>query len=199
MRVQEGSRVKLSFICRLEDGTLYDFTDRDQLEFIVGQGNTLPTLEMGVLGMKEGEQRSIKVPTAELDEFPYVQDEAPTEPGFPAGTAGGGYEFGPGEEGDIVPVDHEPGAGGLQNLLVPPYVVEVAMGVDDCADGEAQCPDPGKNPVGIGAGIHHHPFSGLLAAEDEAIDPQGADDNGFEYHSVSPDTDYWLNRSRFFP
>ena len=102
MRVEEGSRVKLSFICRFEDGTLYDFTDRDQLEFVVGQGNTLPTLEIGVLGMKEGEQRSIQVPTAELDEFPYVQDEAPTEPGFSAGTAGGGYEFGPGEEGDVI-------------------------------------------------------------------------------------------------
>lgn len=100
MRVEEGKRVKLGFICRLEDGTLYDFTEGDQLEFVVGQGNTLPTLEMGVLDMKEGEQRTIRVPVAELDEFPYAQEEAPTEAGFSAGT--GGYEFGPGDEGDVV-------------------------------------------------------------------------------------------------
>jgi FKBP-type peptidyl-prolyl cis-trans isomerase 2 len=110
MRVEEGRRVKLGFICRLEDGTLYDFTEKDQLEFVVGQGNTLPTLEMGVLGMKEGEQRTIRVPTAELDEYPFIQEEAPTEAGFSAGS--GGYEFGPGEEGDVI-------IEGTQRLVTP--------------------------------------------------------------------------------
>lgn len=103
MEAEEGKRVRISFICKLEDGTIYDIADRDTLEFVVGQGNTLPTLEMGVLGMKPGDIRSIRVPAAEAEEFPFVEDEAPTEPHFPAGderTNKYGYEFGPGEGGD---------------------------------------------------------------------------------------------------
>lgn len=104
MEAEEGKRVTISFICRLEDGTIYDFADRDTLEFIVGQGNTLPSLEMGVLGMKPGETRSIVVPAAEVEEFPFDEDEAPTEGHFPAGSSGGGsgfgYEFGPGDGAD---------------------------------------------------------------------------------------------------
>jgi len=103
MEAEEGKRVRVSFICKLEDGTIYDFADRDTLEFIVGQGNTLPTLEMGVLGMKAGETRTIRVPAAEVEGFAFDQDEAPTEGHFPAGGAAGrsyGYEFGPGEGGD---------------------------------------------------------------------------------------------------
>ncbi|SNB46571.1 FKBP-type peptidyl-prolyl cis-trans isomerase [Geobacter sp. DSM 9736] len=102
MQADEGKRVTLTFICRLEDGTIYDFTERDLLEFVLGEGNTLPSLEMGVIGMKQGEQRTIRVPVSELDEFPFEPEEAPVEPGFPAGAAGAGYEFVPGEEGDVL-------------------------------------------------------------------------------------------------
>lgn len=103
MEAEEGKRVRISFICKLEDGTIYDVADRDTLEFVVGQGNTLPSLEMGVLGMKPGEHRTIRVPAAEVEEFPFDEDEAPTEPHFPAGAekvSKFGYEFGPGEGGD---------------------------------------------------------------------------------------------------
>ena len=62
MRAEEGKRVSIKFICRLEDGTVYDVADRDTLEFIIGQGNTLPTLEMGVIGMQPGDHRAILVP-----------------------------------------------------------------------------------------------------------------------------------------
>lgn len=103
MEAEEGKRVRISFICKLEDGTIYDFADRDTLEFIVGQGNTLPTLEMGVLGMKPGETRTIRVPATEVEDFAFDEVEAPTEEHFSAGGAGYksyGYEFGPGEGGD---------------------------------------------------------------------------------------------------
>ena len=46
-QVEEGDRVKISYICRLEDGTIYDFSERDSLEFIVGEGNLPPELEKG--------------------------------------------------------------------------------------------------------------------------------------------------------
>jgi hypothetical protein len=103
MEAEEGKRVRISFICKLEDGTIYDIADRDTLEFVGGQGNTLPSLEMGVLGMKPGEQRTIRVPGAELEEFDFDEDEAPTEGHFPAGGGSSrkyGYDFGPGEGAD---------------------------------------------------------------------------------------------------
>jgi len=102
MQAEEGKRVTIAFICRLEDGTFYDVADRDMLEFVIGQGNTLPTLEMGVTGMKPGEHRVIRVPAAELEEFPFEPDEAPSESGFPAGVGGPGYDFEPGEPGDVI-------------------------------------------------------------------------------------------------
>ena len=103
MEAEAGKRVRISFICKLEDGTIYDIADRDTLEFVVGQGNTLPSLEMGVIGMKPGEHRTIRVPGSEADEFPFDEDEAPTEGHFPAGAARPsryGYDFGPGEGAD---------------------------------------------------------------------------------------------------
>jgi hypothetical protein len=103
MEAEEGKRVRISFICKLEDGTIYHIADRDTLEFVVGQGNTLPSLEMGVPGMKPGEHRTIRVPGSEVEEFPFDEDEAPTEGHFPAGTGKSskfGYDFGPGEGAD---------------------------------------------------------------------------------------------------
>ena len=107
MQAEEGKKVTISFICRLEDGTLYDLADRDSLEFVIGQGNMLPTLEIGVLGMKPGEHRVIRVPAAEVDEFPFDQQEPATEPHFPEG-GGIGYEFGPGDEGDVILTPQQP-------------------------------------------------------------------------------------------
>jgi hypothetical protein len=103
MEAEEGKRVRISFICKLEDGTISDIALRDPLEFVIGQGNTLPSLESGVLGMKEGDCRTIRVPAAEVEDFPFNEDEAPTEAHFPAGAEripGLRYDFGPSEGGD---------------------------------------------------------------------------------------------------
>ena len=103
MEANEGKRVRISFICKLEDGTIYHISERDTLEFIVGQGNTPPSLEKGVLGMKPGEHRTIRVPGAETEQFPFEEDKAPTKGHFPAGAERSpkfGYDFGPGEGGD---------------------------------------------------------------------------------------------------
>ena len=100
MEAEKGKRVRISFICKLEDGTIYDIADRDTLEFAVGQRNTFPSLEMGVIGMKPGEHRTIRVPSSEAAEFSFDEAEAPTAGHFPAGGAKPsryGYDFGPGE------------------------------------------------------------------------------------------------------
>ena len=70
MEAEEGKRVRISFICKLEDGTIYHIADRDWLEFVVGQGKTWPSLETGVLGMKPGEHRSIRVPSTSPNSKP---------------------------------------------------------------------------------------------------------------------------------
>jgi hypothetical protein len=107
-QVEEGDRVKISYICRLEDGTIYDFSERDSLEFIVGEGGLPPELEKGVLGMSIGERKVVRVPAAEVEEFRFVEEGAPNMERFPAGTSPGDeeeYDIGPGEEGDD---DEEP-------------------------------------------------------------------------------------------
>jgi len=103
MVAEEGKRVKISFICKLEDGTISDIAVRDPLEFIIGQGNTLPSLETGVLGMEPGDCRTIRISAAETEEFPFNEDEAPTDSHFPAGSSRIPeleYDFGPSEGGD---------------------------------------------------------------------------------------------------
>ncbi len=103
MEAEEGKRVSINFICKLEDGTISDIALRDPLEFVIGQGNTLPSLEMGVLGMKAGDCRTIRVSAAEVEEFPFNEDEAPTEAHFPAGAERIPklrYDFGQSEGGD---------------------------------------------------------------------------------------------------
>jgi hypothetical protein len=103
MEAGEGKRVRISFVCKLEDGSIYDMAIRDNLEFVIGQGHTLPALERGVLGMKPGEHRTIRVPGSEVEEFPFDDHGARTEPRPTAGAGGArkfAYQFGPGEGGD---------------------------------------------------------------------------------------------------
>ena len=59
---KEGSRVKVLFEGKLEDGTVFDKTERgNPIEFIIGEGRVLPKIENLVKGMKTGEKKSIKL------------------------------------------------------------------------------------------------------------------------------------------
>jgi len=80
VRATEGKRVKIRFKCRREDGTRYVISETDTLEFVIGEGKTLPSLEKGVLGMQPGERRTIRVPVTEIGEFPFSEEHAPAEP-----------------------------------------------------------------------------------------------------------------------
>ena len=102
MEADEGKRVRLQFICRYEDGTIYEYADRDMLEFVIGEGTTIPSLEKGVIGMHPGDQRVIRVSEAELKEYPFEIGEAPIDAGFPAGISGSGA-------GDEFFMDDDPG------------------------------------------------------------------------------------------
>ena len=80
MRAEEGKRVKISFTCRNQDGTLHDLGVDNELEFSVGLGKTLPSIEKAAIGMTRGEKKTVRVPNAELREFPLYEGQAPAEP-----------------------------------------------------------------------------------------------------------------------
>jgi hypothetical protein len=104
MRAGKGKTVVISFVCRLEDGTLYEFTDATMLRFTIGKGQTLPSLDEGVIGMAPGEHRTISLPAVEVEEYPLVAPDASPEIGVPRGSsrAPNGYEFAPGADGDTL-------------------------------------------------------------------------------------------------
>jgi len=134
MVAEEGKRVTISFICKLEDGTISDIAVRDPLEFVIGQGNTLPSLETGVLGMEPGDCRTIRISGAEIEEFPFNEDEAPTDSHFPAGASRIPeleYDFGPSEGGDddvyLAVAEESSTPPGERTEAGPDYFFEVEM------------------------------------------------------------------------
>ncbi|WP_243373650.1 FKBP-type peptidyl-prolyl cis-trans isomerase [Geotalea sp. SG265] len=101
MRAEKGKTVVISFVCRLEDGTLYEFTDATMLRFQIGQGQTLPSLDAGIVGMSPGEHRTIRLSATEIDRYPLI---AAPHAQIPRGSsrAPNGYEFAPGADGDTI-------------------------------------------------------------------------------------------------
>lgn len=61
-----GDVVKVHYTGKLDDGTVFDSsTDRDPLEFTIGNGEIIPGFEQAVIGMKPGETKTIKIPSDE--------------------------------------------------------------------------------------------------------------------------------------
>lgn len=61
-RVKEGDTIVIEYKGKLEDGTVFDSTEgKDPLEFTVGEGEVIPGLEKGVIGMSAGESKSIVI------------------------------------------------------------------------------------------------------------------------------------------
>lgn len=56
----QGSRVKVHYTGKLDDGTEFDSsTGGEPLEFTIGQGQMIPGFEQGVVGMEQGETRTV--------------------------------------------------------------------------------------------------------------------------------------------
>ena len=73
-KVKEGDIVVISYIGRLEDGTVFDSTEnKNPLEFTVGEGELIPGLEQGILGMTPGESKTIIIPM-ELGYGPHLKE-----------------------------------------------------------------------------------------------------------------------------
>lgn len=61
-KVTQGSKVKVHYTGKLNDGTVFDTSkDREPLEFTVGQGQVIPGFEEAVQGMEEGESKSVTI------------------------------------------------------------------------------------------------------------------------------------------
>lgn len=73
-QAKKGDHVKVHYKGTLEDGTEFDAsTNREPIEFTLGDGMLLPGFEQAVEGMDEGETRNIRIP-ADEGYGPYFQD-----------------------------------------------------------------------------------------------------------------------------
>jgi FKBP-type peptidyl-prolyl cis-trans isomerase 2 len=62
MEIKKGSIVKIEYTGTLDDGKVFDCSDgRDPLEFEVGAGKVIKGFEDGVMGMKDQEEKTIKI------------------------------------------------------------------------------------------------------------------------------------------
>jgi peptidylprolyl isomerase len=61
-QAKNGSKVKLHFTGKLDDGTVFaTSTDSQPVEFTLGQNQVLPGLEEAVEGMATGESKTVKI------------------------------------------------------------------------------------------------------------------------------------------
>lgn len=63
MFVENGDVVKVHYTGKLEDGHIFDSSiDKDPLEFTMGMGMMIEGFEEGVMGMKQGDKKTITLP-----------------------------------------------------------------------------------------------------------------------------------------
>lgn len=62
--VQEGDTITVEYEGRLEDGTVFDSSDKhdEPLQFTVGEGKIIKGFDQAVVGMKVGEEKEVTVP-----------------------------------------------------------------------------------------------------------------------------------------
>ena len=62
--VRKGDTVKVEYVGSLEDGTVFDSSEKQKapLEFVVGEGKIIKGFEEVVIGMKVGDEKEIKLP-----------------------------------------------------------------------------------------------------------------------------------------
>ena len=64
--VSDGKTVRVHYTGKLDDGTVFDSSQgREPLEVTIGAGMVITGFEEGLLGMSEGETKTITIPPAE--------------------------------------------------------------------------------------------------------------------------------------
>jgi peptidylprolyl isomerase len=65
-KAQSGDTVKVHYTGTLEDGTVFDSSiDHEPLEFTIGDGRLIPGFEDAVVGMSQGESKTVEIPADE--------------------------------------------------------------------------------------------------------------------------------------
>jgi len=65
-QAKEGDKVKVNYTGSLEDGTVFGSSpEEDPLEFTIGQKKVLPSFENAVIGMNEGDTKTVSIPPGE--------------------------------------------------------------------------------------------------------------------------------------
>lgn len=60
--IKKGSKVKVHYTGKLENGKVFDTSvEKDPLEVVVGQSGLIKGFEEGLMGMKEGEKKTIEI------------------------------------------------------------------------------------------------------------------------------------------
>jgi peptidylprolyl isomerase len=63
-QAKHGDTVKVHYTGKLEDGTVFDTsTEREPLEFTIGEGSIIPGFEKAVVGMDKGQSKTEVIPT----------------------------------------------------------------------------------------------------------------------------------------
>ncbi len=67
MAVKHGDKIKVEYIGKLDDGSIFDSSENHgkPLEFEVGSGQVIKGFDNAVLGMSEGDEKEFKIPPAE--------------------------------------------------------------------------------------------------------------------------------------
>jgi FKBP-type peptidyl-prolyl cis-trans isomerase 2 len=62
-QVKNGDTIKVHYVGKLEDGTIFETsTNRDPLEYTVGSSKVFPVFDQAVIGMQEGELKTLEIP-----------------------------------------------------------------------------------------------------------------------------------------
>ncbi|MEM2924137.1 MAG: peptidylprolyl isomerase [Methanocellales archaeon] len=65
-QAKNGDTVIVHYTGKLDDGTIFDTsTSREPLQFTIGEEQLIPSFEKAVIGMTEGETKTIKIPASE--------------------------------------------------------------------------------------------------------------------------------------
>ena len=65
-QAKSGDTVNVHYTGTLEDGTVFDSsTDREPLNFTLGEGEVIPGFDAGVIGMEVGETKTVNIPAAQ--------------------------------------------------------------------------------------------------------------------------------------
>ena len=60
--IKKGSKVRVHYTGKLENGKVFDTSvEKDPLEVVVGQSGLIKGFEEGLMGMKEGEKKTIEI------------------------------------------------------------------------------------------------------------------------------------------